>query len=188
MRAGSGPGALVVAEAADHAALDHDRALRPLFTGDHARRRGTGGDTVLLFDFRPDCVQRHPHQRCGDLGLCFLVIGDPHSRKNRFVERWRVVPDAPRSIFGIPVCTHGVLLDDLGYLGLSMLHCNMKLLWQRRYARTVLARPCTDQWAAPIIRNRGGALFIGPGPPPSQAALAQAALAASASAPPGRHR
>ena len=37
----SGAGALVVAEAADDAAFDHDRALRTLFAGDHAGR----GDT-----------------------------------------------------------------------------------------------------------------------------------------------
>src|SRR5215813_267801 len=139
-RAVSGPGALVVAEPADHAPLYHDRALRALFAGNHPRGVGTKRDPIELLDFGADHIERHAHQRGCDLGLRFLVIGDPHGRENRFVQRWRVVPDASRAIFGIPVCTHGILLDDLAYLGGIMLHCNMKLIWQRRYARSVTIR------------------------------------------------
>ena len=44
----SGPGALVVAEFPDHAAFDHDRALRALFAGDHPGRRARGNARRLL--------------------------------------------------------------------------------------------------------------------------------------------
>jgi hypothetical protein len=106
-RAGAG----ALSEAADDAALDHDRALRALFAGDDAR----GGDAAvgpgLLLDFRLHDIERHSHQRCGDLGLLLLIVGDADGGEDRLVQGGRVVADAPRAIFGIPVCAHGGLIS-----------------------------------------------------------------------------
>src|SRR3954449_2143087 len=100
-----GPGALVVAESPDDTPLHHHRALRALFACDHARGQARGRSAELL-DLGPYRVQRHSHQRRGDLRLRLLVIGETDRSEDRLVQRRGVVPDATRSIFGVPVCAH----------------------------------------------------------------------------------
>src|ERR1700704_3819592 len=128
-----GAGALVVAEFPDNAALDDDRALRALFARDHPRRR-TRGDAPGLLHFASYGFDRQPHQRRGDFGLRLLVVRNAHRSEDCFIQRRRIAPDAPRSIFRIPVFAHQGLSFDPEYLEAMILHCNMKLVWQSSYA------------------------------------------------------
>ena len=74
-RRGSRAGALVVAESLDHAALNHDRALRTLFACDYPRRRARIGSALLLH-FGQNLIEWQPHQRGRNLGLLLLIVGD----------------------------------------------------------------------------------------------------------------
>src|SRR5262249_11830929 len=112
------------AESPDHAAFDHHGALRALFAGDHARSNPRSG-AALLLHLDQHIVERQPHQCSRNFSLLLLIVGDADSPKNGLVERRRIAPDAPRSIFGIPVFTHWGPSFGAAYLGSVMLHCNM---------------------------------------------------------------
>src|SRR6202012_1295006 len=93
-RRASGPGALVVTELADHAALDHGRALRALLAGDPAGLRASR-ETPGLLDFSGNGFDRQSHQRSGDLGLRRLIVGNSDRGEDRFIQRRWIAPNAP---------------------------------------------------------------------------------------------
>ena len=92
------------------------RALRALFAGEHARRGDVAVGAGLLLHLGLNDIERHTHQGRGDLGLLRLVVGDADGGEDRLVQGGRIVADAPRAIFGIPVCAHNGLILMPGYL------------------------------------------------------------------------
>ena len=109
------------------------KMLKSFLAIDLANEFATVGPARAVSDFKKQIlpilgqhvIERQPHQRSRDFSLLLLIVSDADRRKDGLVERRRIAPDTSRSIFGIPIFTHGSPSFGAAYLGSAMLHCNM---------------------------------------------------------------
>ena len=95
----------------------HDHgARRGVFAAQpHNRERLRAG--AELEDFGHHVLNAQAHERCRDLGLFGQIARQPPGRKDRFLERGRILPDAPQPEFRFP---------NFAYFRLSPAECPLR--------------------------------------------------------------